>query len=163
MKPTIGVALALLASAPALAAAPLPELQPLLGQWVAEGTGQPGASGGRFSFTADLDHAVVVRRAHSEYPATKQRPAFAHDDLMVIFREAGATKAIYFDNEGHVIRYRVTAEPSRLVFLSEPAPGPRFKLTYDWSSGPLRIVFAISPPGSAVFKTYVQGTAKRKG
>ncbi len=150
--------------AAALAAAPSwSSLAPLFGEWAAEGMGQPGASAGTFSFVPDLDRAVVIRRARSEYPATKERPGFAHDDLMVIFAEGGATKAIYFDNEGHLIRYSVEADPSGAVFLSDPAPGPRFRLRYDWATaGVLRITFEIAPPGGGAFKTYVQGTAKRK-
>jgi hypothetical protein len=153
----------LLLASPAPAPSPWAELAPLLGEWQAEGSGQPGASGGTFSFTPDLDRAVVTRRAHSEYPATKSRPAFAHDDLMVIFHEGDATRAIYFDNEGHTIRYAVHAEAKKVVFLSESAPGPRFRLTYEWSSdGVLNVAFEIAPPGDGPFKTYVRGTAKLK-
>jgi hypothetical protein len=155
------IASLLLAAAPA--APSWTALAPLLGEWEAEGAGQPGASSGTFSFAPDLDRAVLVRRAHSEYPATKERPAFAHDDLMVIFEEAGATKAIYFDNEGHAIRYAVTAERDRAMFLSEAGSGPRFRLGYDWTTpGVLRITFEIAPPGGGAFKTYVQGTARRR-
>lgn len=54
---------------------------PLLGTWVAEGNGAPGSGAGTFSFALDLQKQVVVRKSHTEYPATAEREAFAHDDL----------------------------------------------------------------------------------
>jgi hypothetical protein len=159
----IAVSLLVAAASPAFAAEPWNDVAPLIGSWVGEGSGRPGDSGGTFTFAQELGSSVVTRKAHSEYPATKDRPAFAHDDLMVLFHEGGATKAIYFDNEGHTIRYTATAEANRLVFLSDPAPGPRFRLTYDWATaGVLKISFEIAAPGETAFKTYVQGTAKKK-
>ncbi len=61
-----------------------------------------------------------------------------HDDLMIIY--AGyrrALRAIYFDTEGHVIRYSLSfPAPDRVVFESESGPpGPRYRLTYWMESG----------------------------
>lgn len=64
-----------------------------------------------------------------------------------------------------VIHYTVTAtaEPKSAVFLSDEAPGtPRFRLTYRLTEGTLAVVFDIAPPGTTAFKTYVQGSARRK-
>ena len=99
----------------------------LLGEWVGEGGGnQPGQGAGSCIFHLDLQNRVLMRKNHSEFPASKERPAFSHDDLMIIYQEAGQTKAVYFDNEGHIIHYVVTfpeKQPS-VVFESE-ATAPR--------------------------------------
>ena len=143
-------------------------LQYLVGNWVAEGGGTPGQAAGSFSFTPDLQGRVLVRRSRAEYPATKDKPAFTHDDLMMIFREPeenaeGALRAIFFDSEGHVIRYTVTMFGDRIIFTSEPSrAAPQYRFTYArQSSAELRMKFEIAPPGKA-FATYLEGTAKRR-
>ena len=142
-------------------------LQYLVGNWIAEGGGTPGQGAGSFSFTPELQGKILVRKNRAEYPPSKDKPATAHDDLMVIFREAdadseGAMRAIYFDSEGHVIRYLVTMFGDRIVFTSEPVRGaPQYRFTYLRDSGSeLRLKFEIAPPGKG-FVTYVEGTAKR--
>ena len=62
----------------------------LLGDWVAEGGGAPGQGTGGFSFAPDLQRAIVVRKSYAEYPATKDRPTYRHDDLMVIYKDSSA-------------------------------------------------------------------------
>src|SRR5262249_50045762 len=80
------------------------------GEWKAEGGGAPGQGAGGFSFAPDLQERVLVRHASTDYLASANNPASKHDDLMIVYREQGAPsdRAIYFDNEGHVIRYAVT-------------------------------------------------------
>lgn len=141
----------------------------LLGEWTAEGGGQPGQGAGTFSFAFDLQGGILVRKSRVDYPATKDRPAFSHEDLMVIYREAGAAspRAIYFDNEGHVIHYSAEFSDggNALEFLSDPVPSaPRFRLTYTKAEGgTLRVRFEIAPPGKPdAFSTYVEGAARRK-
>jgi hypothetical protein len=141
----------------------------LLGDWTAgEGGGQPGqASGGGFSFTFDLQSRVLIRRSFSEFPATKDSPAFRHDDLMIVYQDADgkATRAIYWDNEGHIIQYKVAfSDGGRTVtFLSdEAAPGPRYRFIYRrQKDDSLTLEFDIAPPGRE-FTKYVEGTARRK-
>src|SRR6266498_188885 len=72
----------------------------LMGEWKGEGGEQPGQGGGTFSFKLDLDKKIIVRKSHSEYPATENKPEIIHDDLMIVYLDfAGkASKAIYFDN-----------------------------------------------------------------
>jgi hypothetical protein len=142
----------------------------LLGQWVGEGSGQPGQGSGGFSFVLDLQGKVLVRKNHADYPATKDRPAFSHDDLMVIYHEAGppAARAIYFDNEGHVIQYDASfsEDGTTWVFLSDAAPSaPRYRLTYTKEkNGMLGIKFEIAPPGKPnAFSTYIEARARREG
>ena len=86
---------------------------------------------------------------------------------MVIYPKAeGECRAFYVDNEEHVIHYSVTAtsQPMGAVFLSDETPGaPRFRLTYQLGQdGLLTTIFAIAMPGSTEFKTYVEGTARRR-
>jgi len=140
----------------------------LLGEWTGEGAGQPGQGTGTFSFKLDLQGKVLVRRNRADYHATKDRPAFSHEDLMVIYQEEEPrTHAIYFDNEGHVIHYTaaVSEDKNTITFVSAPAPSnPRFRLTYtNGRNGTLAIKFEIAPPGKPdAFSTYLEGVARRR-
>src|SRR5712692_4440664 len=62
-------------------------LQFLVGQWTGEGGGEPGQGSGSFSFTPDLQGKILVRKNVAEYPPSKEKPAYRHDDLMVIYRD----------------------------------------------------------------------------
>ncbi len=140
---------------------PLLGVKFLVGNWVGEGSGQPGTGGGEFSFAPELSGRVLVRHSYAEYPSTKDRPAFRHDDLMVLYPESGKLRADYWDNEGHAIHYTVTTEPGSATFVSD-GPGPRFRLTYSAKSADkVAIKFEIAPPGGE-FKTYLEGTARKK-
>jgi hypothetical protein len=139
-----------------------------MGFWVGEGSGDPGKGSGRFSFALDLDEKILVRRHHAEFPAAGGRPAASHDDLLITYRSEPdkATKAIYFDNEGHVIHYTASfsSDGRNLTFLSDATTaGPRFRLSYTaGQDGELLIKFEIAPPGNPdAFKTYVEGKARR--
>jgi hypothetical protein len=143
-------------------------LQYLVGTWTGEGGGTPGQSAGSFSFTPDLQGKILVRKSRAEYAATKDKPAFAHDDLMIVFRESdetaeGALRAIYYDSEGHVIHYSVIMFGDRIVFTSEPSRrAPQYRFTYArQSTEELRMKFEIAPPGKG-FVTYIEGAARRK-
>jgi hypothetical protein len=142
---------------------PLPEswkpLTFLLGSWEAAGGGVPGASAGTFSFQPDVQGHVLVRRNASTTPGGR------HEDLMVLYQVApGSFRAIYFDNEDHVIQYAVTASdsPPSAVFVTDDTPGrPRFRLSYAINpDSTLTTRFEIAPPG-ADFRTYLEGTARR--
>jgi hypothetical protein len=141
----------------------------LLGDWVGEGTGAPGEATGGFSFSFDLEGKVLVRRNRADYPATKDRSAFSHTDLMVIYHEPdGQTvRAIYFDNEGHVIHYSVSLsqDQTALTFLSDPSPSaPRFRFTYIKArNDSMTFRFDIAPPGKPEgFSKYLEGSLHRK-
>jgi len=146
-----------------------PGFEYLIGDWVGEGGGQPGQGTGGFTFLPDLQNHVLVRKSHATYPATKERPAFAHDDLTVVYRDSddAPPRAVYFDSEGHVIHYSVTVSADRktIEFVSEPTPSsPRYRLTYLMTgSGDLTLKFEIAPPGKPdSFSTYIEAKAKRK-
>jgi len=144
------------------------KFQFLIGTWHAAGSGTPGQGAGVFSFEFDLQKRVLVRRSHTDYPAASNRPAFAHDDLMIIYADDQQLfHADYYDNEGHVIRYTVefSTDGTTCTFISEPlASRPRFRLIYSKTSqAELTIKFEIAPPDQPNnFKIYVEGTAQRK-
>lgn len=141
-------------------------LAPLMGNWVGEGTGAPGAGTGGFSFEPGLQSKVVIRKNFAEYPKTADRPAFRHDDLTVIYQEGPQSpiRADYYDNEGHVIRYTVTAEGKTIRFLGDVTAGaPRFRLTYTVTgTDTVRIQFDMAPPGKPeAFTPYIDASARR--
>jgi len=143
-------------------------LESLVGDWTGEGGGGPGQGAGSFSFKADLQGKILVRKNRAEYPAGKARAAFVHDDLMVIYRDTpqAPLRAIYFDSEGHTIRYEVEGAPDggEVVFVSGPElSAPRYRLTYTRvDQDRLRIKFEIAPPGKpAQFATYIEAGARR--
>jgi hypothetical protein len=141
----------------------------LVGTWAGEGTGDPGPGTGGFSFNWELQQKILVRKSHADYPATKDRPAFSHQDLMITYQDPDGNlpKAVYFDNEGHVINYAVTVSPDAksIVFLSELKPStPRYRLTYVMTSTEkVEMAFEIAPPDKPdSFRTYLQAGARRQ-
>jgi hypothetical protein len=142
--------------------------QPLLGRWTAEGGGAPGRSVGEFSFAAELDGQVVVRRNRSESAASEGSPAHVHEDLTIIYPGAAGERAqaVYFDNEGHQIHYTAewSGDGKELTMVSEPAAGaPRFRFTYKLlAPTELRVSFDIAPPGKPdAFTPYLAGNAHK--
>jgi hypothetical protein len=167
-RPSLFCALLALASAPTLAqtapaaASSWAAFKPLLGDWVADPS-PDGATGG-FSFVAELEGRVVVRKNHAEFAKSGERPAQRHLDLLVMFKEGETTRATFWDNEGHVIDYVVTVEGEKFTFVSRAAPdAPSFRLTYEPAKkGGLSVTFELAPPGTpAVFRPYLKGTAHR--
>jgi hypothetical protein len=138
----------------------------LLGEWVGEGGGAPGQGGGSMTFDFELQKQVLLRKNHMDFTATPERPAFAHDDLTIIFpNPAGVLRAIYFDNEGHVIPYAVTPTEDAIILVSDPEPSaPRFRTTYlKGEDGTVITRFEIAPAGNSDgYAIYVEGRAKRK-
>jgi hypothetical protein len=136
----------------------------LTGEWVGEGGGQPGQGGGTFSFKTDLDGKILVRKSHAEYPASANKPKIVHDDLMIVYAENNGdpSKAVYFDNEGHIIHYSITYSERSIVFLSEKIPHvPVFRLTYSLlDNGGVNTAFEMSQDGEK-FMMYVEGKSKK--
>jgi hypothetical protein len=149
------------ASAQNPAADPLKPFGFLLGKWTAEGGGQPGSGTGAFSFDAELDHHVLVRHNYAQYDKSEGATP-RHDDLLIVYLE-DTPRAIYFDSEGHVIRYRVRApQAGSVVFESdESQPGPRYRLSYLLKGATLEGTFEIADSSSAPYKKYLSWTAKK--
>src|SRR5882724_5087765 len=120
-------------------------LQFLVGSWAGEGRGEPGRGSGSFSFTPDLQGKILVRKSFAGYPAANGKPAYRHDDLMIVYRDGPSRRlrAIYFDNEEHAIQYSIQPSEGGAVFESDgPRDLPRFRLTYTRAgSGALKLKF----------------------
>ena len=145
----------------------------LVGNWVGEGTAETGQLGaGYCSFELVVQDWQMIRKNHSEYPATKDHPAISHDDLMIIYRDydTGQLRAFYTDSEGHVIPYTVTpykvanSDVNGVVFLGDVEEGkPRFRLTYTLSPPDhITIAFEMAPPGKPEqFQKIIDGKMRK--
>ena len=141
---------------------PWKKLEVVLGKWTgsaAEKDTPLGAGQGGFSFELELNRKIVVRRNHAGYSSGAQ-----HDDLMVIYLDApnDTPRAIYFDTEGHTIRYNLTfPAANKVIFESDGSqPGPRYRLSYWLNMRALDGKFEVPPPG-ADYKTYMSWTSKK--
>ncbi len=137
----------------------------LVGDWTGEGSGTPGNGEGWFSLKPDLDGKVLIRKNHSEYPATTDKPKTIHDDLMVVYLDyAGQpAKAVYFDNEGHTINYAISYLEKSIVFTSGKVQNkPVFRLSYtSLGKETVDVKFEMSRDGET-FQTYTEGKCIRK-
>jgi hypothetical protein len=131
------------------AASPFEPLQFLIGTWTGEGTGQPGAGQGEFSFQPELNGQVLVRRSYNQLASGPR-----HEDLMIVYLE-GMPRAIYFDSEGHVIHYTVST-PARNTAVFESADAPGYRLTYALEGKKLNGKFEVGG------KTYLTWTTVKK-
>ena len=117
------------------------------------------------TFTPDLQGTILVRRSFAEYPPANGRPAFRHDDLTIVYRDADSKqfRATYWDNEGHVIRYSVQTAEGGVVFVSEgPPSGQRFRISYSREgTSQVKIKFEIAAPGKD-FAPYVEASARKR-
>lgn len=138
------------------------------GKWVGEGSSELGSGSGYFSFEPDLQNKAWVRRNYSEYPATKDRPKYVHEDLMVVYFDSAGqkTRAFYYDTEGHEIHYTVTwsADGNTITFLSDVTTnGSRFRLTYTKSSpGHMALTLEMARPDKPEeFRKIVEGKVRK--
>lgn len=135
----------------------------LMGEWKGEGSGQPGQGSGTFSFVFDLDKKIIVRTSHSEYPATPDNPEVIHKDLMIIYLDSNVEpRAIFFDNEGHVINYSIVTSDNSIRLTSEIIANiPVFRLIYTLLDNNLiNTKFEMSQDGKN-FITYIEGKSKK--
>lgn len=133
----------------------------LQGEWTSNDNGNIGVS----KFYFDLGKNIIVRENHVDFSARNGQPATVHDDLMIVYPSSSFTKAIYFDNEGHVINYSVLSSSDTLTFISEKMPAaPRFRLKYiKKMPSELRVVFEIAQPATPEsFNPYIEGTIYKK-
>ncbi len=137
----------------------------LMGTWHGEGYGKPGKGSGTFSFSLELDKKIIERKSHSEYPATENKPEIKHDDLMIVYSDFTGTpsKAIYFDNEGHIINYSITYSEKTIVLTSDKIPHvPVFRLTYSLlDDATINTKFEMSQDGET-FATYIEGKSMKE-
>jgi hypothetical protein len=138
----------------------------LIGEWVGEGNGQPGQGDGSFSFQTDLDGKILVRKNHTVFPATSNVATKVHDDLLIIYpgTRNGNQEAIYFDNEGNTIKYKVAFKENSVILTSEKsANSPTFRLSYmKIDNATVNITFEMATPDSPeAFKIYLSGKASK--
>jgi hypothetical protein len=141
---------------------PWKRLDFLMGKWTGiaiPGETPLGPGQGGFSFLPDLNRKIVIRRNQATYDS-----GASHDDLMIVYLDAPADtpRAIYFDSEGHTIRYNLAfPKPETAVFESDGTqPGPKYRLTYWMEKGELNGKFEVAPPGSD-YKQYLKWRSKK--
>jgi hypothetical protein len=147
---------------------PWQSLQFLIGTWEAttQGGSARAASAGSYTFQMELRNQVLAR--HSSGAACKGPADFncAHSDLLYVYQDSPSQpyKAIYFDNEGHVIHYDVsTPTSSTAIFLSDPSrPGPQFRLSYALNGSTMSGKFQMRMPGQAEFNTYLEWSGAKQ-
>ena len=148
---------------------PLAALEYLVGKWnVSYRSGDPGtATGGEEAWATEAGGAVLTRRAWCEFPETPQRPAFRHEDLLVIYTDTESRlQGVFWDNEGHVHFYRHVqaadaADGVRLV-TDAAIPGPRQALEYRFvPPNGTSAVFSLLLPGEPDFRPYLQWECRR--
>ncbi len=137
----------------------------LVGNWEAEG--KPGETTGHTEFTMDIQGHALLRRNHAEYPPAAGKPAYIHDDLMVVYREVKpvATKGFYCDAAGYYARYTITSSaPGQAAFVSDVIAGfPRYRVSYSLlPDGRLSTTIEVSPAGKKdAYAPYLQWTSKK--
>ena len=152
----------LLIASPSVAAPdPLAPLGFLVGTWAAATSGGSAnaTQTGSYTFARELNDHVLVRHSIAAGCTGPANYDCSHGDILYVYAEGadGALKAIYFDNEGHVIHYDVsTPAENAVVFLSPADPAkPQFRLTYTLKDGAMAGAFAVRPPGQIDWKPYL--------
>jgi hypothetical protein len=129
--------------------------------WEANTNGYGGVkSVGTYTFRPELGGHILARRATSDVTC-KGPDSFdcAHGDMLYLYQDAPGQplKAIYFDNEGHVIHYNVSVPiANKVEFLSEAGPGPQFRLTYELIGPLLTGKFQSRMPGQTEWTSYLE-------
>ena len=120
---------------------------------------------GTYSVRLELDKHILAR--HGRTSDCKAQAGFdcEHGDLLYVYEDAPgkSLKAIYFDNEGHVIHYDVTTpKVATAVFLSEAGqPGPQFRLTYELTGTVMSGKFQMQLPGQNDWRSYLEWTGSK--
>lgn len=147
---------------------PFQALAFLQGTWEAKANRPDGvAVVGAYSFGPELQNSIWAR--HTTTDTSCRGPASfdcAHSDLLYVYRDGSPQhlKAIYFDNEGHVIHYDVsTPSPDSALFQSDAAlPGPQFRLVYELKGQVMSGRFQMRLPGQSDWKSYLEWTGGRR-
>ena len=141
----------------------------LTGSWEARTINNPSVTAvGAYTFQAELNGHVMARHSIADAARCKGPADFncEHGDLLYIYADAPGQplRAIYFDNEGHVIHYTVTAPtPTSAEFLSDPKqPGPQFRLFYELKDAVMTGKFQMRMPGQPDWKSYLEWSGSKK-
>lgn len=174
MKQQLLLALLPIALSAHAQSAPQPEINPfqqlsfLMGTWEAKTAGNAVTASGTYTFRVELNGHVVARHSTSDTAKCKGPADFdcEHGDLLYIYPDVPGQplRAIYFDNEGHVIHYTVTAlDATTAEFLSDPAqPGPQFRLLYELKGAVMSGKFQMRMPGQQGWHSYLEWAGSKK-
>jgi hypothetical protein len=140
----------------------------LQGTWEAKAAGGQGVTAmGTYTFRNELGDHILAR--HSTSNEGCKGPAnfdCDHNDLLYVYQDAPgqSLKAIYFDNEGHVIHYNVsTPDATSAIFLSDGGqPGPQFRLIYELKSDVMSGKFQMRMPGQTEWKSYLEWSGSKR-
>ncbi len=140
----------------------------LEGTWEAKATGSAGVVAmGTYTFRTELGNHILAR--HSTNGAGCKGPATFdcdHGDLLYVFQDVPGQplKAVYFDNEGHVIHYDVsTPDATTALFLSDSSqPGPQFRLLYELKGATMSGKFQMRMPGQSDWKSYLEWSGAKR-
>lgn len=158
-------------TAPAPAIDPWKALAFLQGTWDAKAASTTRSAGaeaaGTYTFRTELNNHILAR--HTTTTTACKGPATFdcdHSDLLYVYQDASSQplKAIYFDNEGHVIHYGVsTPDATTAIFLSDSTqPGPQFRLVYELKGSVMWGKFQMRMPGSADWKSYLEWSGSKR-
>jgi hypothetical protein len=142
----------------------------LKGTWFSSTTaaGSSGGSArGTYTFETELRNHILARHTINvdgcKGPATFDCD---HGDLLYIYQDMPGQplKAIYFDNEGHVIHYDVsTPNSATALFLSDSTqPGPQFRLIYELKGTTMSGKFQMHMSGQSDWKSYLEWSGERR-
>jgi hypothetical protein len=143
-------------------------LQFLVGTWEAKtlGGSAGAAATGTYTFQFELKNHILSRRTNSVDCKGPADFNCEHSDLLYIYPDApgGPLRAVFFDNEGHVIHYDVTVPKAMsVVFISDSAQkGPQYRLGYELKGRELFGKFEIRMPGGKAFTTYLEWSGRSK-
>ena len=122
---------------------------------------------GRYTFERELGGHVLARHSTSD-PGCTAPATFdcKHGDILYVFQDGPGLplKAIYFDNEGHVLHYNVsTPDPTSALFVTDPSqPGPQFRLVYELKGTLMSGKFQMKMPGQQDWKSYLEWSGAKK-
>jgi hypothetical protein len=147
---------------------PWKSMQFLIGTWDArtEGGSAAAAGAGTYTFQPELRNHVLVRHSSSEKCKGPADYDCKHADLLFVYQEAPdqSFKAIYFDNDGHVIHCDVSVPtPTTVIMFSEPSrPGPQFRIAYELKGATMYGKFQMCSPGQTEFHSYLEWSGPKK-
>jgi hypothetical protein len=143
----------------------------LEGTWFTSTTTEGSSHGhvtGTYTFRRELANHVLVRHT-IDIESCKGPASFDcdHGDLLYIYQDTPGQplRAIYFDNEGHVIHYDVsTPDSTTAIFLSDRSqPGPQYRLIYELKGATMSGKFQMHMPGQqSDWKSYLEWTGERR-